>query len=402
MCLIFAFILLGSVSNVALAQNQASFSGGNAYQTVKELTQIGPRQCAGPGEKTAFASMKTKIESYGIATTMWDFSYDEVKTAPFQQPEGYLSQYWFGYPKGTSSVLLFGDAGDKAPIIIGAHIDSLRTTVGANDNATGSAVLVELARVTHALGKKGFVFALLGCEEVGLLGSYYMANTMPVTPAAMISVDMVGFRGNSRVFYLDSFNESLENSLGSVIKMKKAEYKSNYQKEWPNLGTSDHFSFALKGVPAVSLNWQETDCPSDVPKDWCGVPMWKIYEPMHSPQDTLDKVDQAALQGIGDVLSAWIILVDPNLIKPGPVPTKPIGWHEAKPLVPNAKAPSAPPPTGQNQTGPTGTGQYMVVAGDTLAGIGRKYNTDYLTIAKMNGIAPPYTIFIGQTLKVPK
>lgn len=39
--------------------------------------------------------------------------------------------------------------------------------------------------------------------------------------------------------------------------------------------------------------------------------------------------------------------------------------------------------------------------GETLASIGRRYGTDYLTLARLNGIRPPYTIYPGQRLRLP-
>lgn len=51
--------------------------------------------------------------------------------------------------------------------------------------------------------------------------------------------------------------------------------------------------------------------------------------------------------------------------------------------------------------GPAGGATYTVVAGDTLSGIAQRYNTNYQTLAAMNGIANPNLIKAGQVLKVP-
>lgn len=63
-------------------------------------------------------------------------------------------------------------------------------------------------------------------------------------------------------------------------------------------------------------------------------------------------------------------------------------------------APSAPTPTPQTALRPAG-GEHLVQRGETLAAIGRRYGTDYLTLARLNGIRPPYTIYAGQRLRLP-
>lgn len=47
------------------------------------------------------------------------------------------------------------------------------------------------------------------------------------------------------------------------------------------------------------------------------------------------------------------------------------------------------------------SGEHIVQRGDTLASIGRRYGIDYLTLARLNGIGPPYAIHPGQRLRLP-
>jgi murein DD-endopeptidase MepM/ murein hydrolase activator NlpD len=44
---------------------------------------------------------------------------------------------------------------------------------------------------------------------------------------------------------------------------------------------------------------------------------------------------------------------------------------------------------------------HQVQRGETLAAIARRYGTDYVTLARLNGLAPPYTIYPGQSLRLP-
>ncbi len=67
-----------------------------------------------------------------------------------------------------------------------------------------------------------------------------------------------------------------------------------------------------------------------------------------------------------------------------------------RPQVSSASASSA---TGAPR--PAGGGEHVVQRGETLAAIGRRYGTDYLTLARLNGIRAPYTIYPGQRLRLP-
>jgi len=88
-------------------------------------------------------------------------------------------------------------------IVVGAHFDHCGTHLGmhfpgANDNASGSAAVMEMARVVAALPKKparSIAFVLFGGEETGLQGCHRFAEGLPYRfqkVAAMINLDMVG------------------------------------------------------------------------------------------------------------------------------------------------------------------------------------------------------------------
>jgi len=113
----------------------------------------------------------------------------------------------------TSNVLAWWAGSDpglsKETVILGAHHDHLGTQgglvfPGADDNASGSAVLLEIARVLAATGsrpKRSLLFLSFAGEEQGLLGSrFYVANpSVPLSAVtAMVNVDHAGV-GNGKV-----------------------------------------------------------------------------------------------------------------------------------------------------------------------------------------------------------
>lgn len=151
----------------------------------------------------------------------------------------------------------------KEYVIIGAHMDHLGISPlgevmnGANDNASGTAVVMEIARVLRLSGfkpKRTIVFALWAGEDQGLWGSKYYADH-PLYPmektVTYINFDMVGqgkpepvpFRG---VYYGPQIWKVLKEKLPEEI-LKKVEASRG------GPGGSDHTPFLMKGVPGFFI-----------------------------------------------------------------------------------------------------------------------------------------------------
>ncbi len=136
---------------------------------------------------------------------------------------------------------------------------------GAIDNATGTAGLLELARLQKAAGpaERSIVFLWVTAEEKGLLGSeYYAAN--PLYPlartAGVLNADGMNVFGPSKDFTISG---STRLELLDMLVAKAAERGRTYTPD-PNTYAgyffrSDHFSLAKRGVPAISfgggLDW---------------------------------------------------------------------------------------------------------------------------------------------------
>ena len=126
-------------------------------------------------------------------------------------------------------------------IIIGCHYDSVRGTPGADDNASGCAMTLALAR---SLSKKKLVhtikYIFFDNEESGMVGSRYYANNMKDKCIFMVNFDMVG---NLRI---KSFIPS-DVFPGLFKKFPWAKQISFRQ----GAGPSDHAPFQRKGIPFV-------------------------------------------------------------------------------------------------------------------------------------------------------
>jgi Zn-dependent M28 family amino/carboxypeptidase len=193
--------------------------------------------------------------------------------------------------------------GSKHPdetVIYSAHWDHLgvgqpdasgdRIYHGAVDNGTGTAAVLELARA-FAKGPKperSVVFLNFTAEEKGLLGSeYYAAN--PLYPlgktVGVINMDALDPYGPARNFTISgSAKLDLLDDLIATAKRWNVTYSADPKPEAGHFFRSDHFSFAKRGVPAISF--QSGD-------DWVngGLAAGKAYEDLyvakhyHQPSD---------------------------------------------------------------------------------------------------------------------
>ena len=177
-------------------------------------------------------------------------------------------------------------------VIIGAHYDHLGLggqyslapsqtgTVhpGADDNASGTAGVMELARyfAKQARQKRGILFLNFAGEEQGLLGSAYYADhpLLPLAKAvAMINLDMIGRMRDNRLYIGGAASgTTLKETLEKLIPASglKVDYSGG-----PSEGSSDHTSFTAHQVPALFF--------------FSG-----LHSDYHKPSDTWDKIDAPA------------------------------------------------------------------------------------------------------------
>jgi Zn-dependent M28 family amino/carboxypeptidase len=130
---------------------------------------------------------------------------------------------------------------------------------GAVDNATGIAGLVELGRVfaQQPRTERSVVFLAVTAEEKGLLGSeYYGANPLyPLaTTAGVINIDALSPQGPAHDFSISgSAKLSLIDDLVAAAAKDGLRYSPDGHPEAGYFFRSDHFSFAKRGVPALSF-----------------------------------------------------------------------------------------------------------------------------------------------------
>ncbi len=187
-------------------------------------------------------------------------------------------------------------------ILIGAHFDSWDYGTGAQDNGTGSAMVMEVARVIAALGQppnRTIRFALWGGEEEGLVGStaYVQSHAAELEKCiAVLNTDNgSGHPKGWKVQGRKDLKEAMQPISDSLLKDLSGDelsMKTTYD--------TDHGPFMLHGIPALDLL----------------VDMSKYGEVHHKSSDTFDKVDPLYLKGGAAIVAvtAWAIVQNPQPI----------------------------------------------------------------------------------------
>jgi hypothetical protein len=187
-------------------------------------------------------------------------------------------------------VLPGGDATRaREAIVIGAHHDHVgfggRLSLspdkreihnGADDNASGTAAIIEIARAAaadRARFPRTLIFIAFAGEERGLLGSahYVSQPRVPIeNTVAMLNLDMVG-RANGAVDVSGlEVSPSMEADLEAAVKASGSTLK--IRREGPGVGRSDDYSFVERRIPAINF-------------------FTGFHDDYHRPSDDWEKID---------------------------------------------------------------------------------------------------------------
>lgn len=168
-------------------------------------------------------------------------------------------------------------------ILISAHLDHLgvrpdgKIMYGANDDASGTAAVLELARaLAGTKHRRGILFAAYGSEEAGGFGAHWFAAHPPVPLTdivANLEIEMIGQQDPklpAGTMMMTGFERS---TFGDTLKAHGALVTTDPYPEQNFFRRSDNYALALKGVVAHTVS------------GWATVPTY------HTPEDTIDKLD---------------------------------------------------------------------------------------------------------------
>ncbi|MBK8698835.1 MAG: M28 family peptidase [Saprospiraceae bacterium] len=216
-------------------------------------------------------------------------------------------------------------------VIVSAHYDHLgkrgdQIFYGANDNASGTSTILELAQAFAMARAGGYkpersvVFMLATGEEKGLLGSEYYVNN-PLMPlektVANVNVDMVGriddkhINDPDYIYVIGSDRLSTDlHKLNEDVNQKYSQLTLDYtynSESDPNryYYRSDHYNFAEKGIPAIFY-------------------FNGVHADYHQPTDTADKIDYEKMANVGKLIfhTIWEIANRPDRLKVDVLPMK--------------------------------------------------------------------------------
>ena len=149
-------------------------------------------------------------------------------------------------------------------VMAGAHLDSWHSSLGAADNADGSAVMLEAVRILKAVGaqpRRTIRIALWGGEEEGLLGSCawttrYLSPDSAAREKLSLYLNMDPGTGPVYGFYMEG-NEAAKSIFDAWLEpFRDLGYRRNLIS---GIGNTDHLSFIAQGVPGFNPIQDYTD-----------------------------------------------------------------------------------------------------------------------------------------------
>jgi Zn-dependent M28 family amino/carboxypeptidase len=271
------------------------------------------RQTGTDGELLAADYIAERFESLGLSTNGPDGYYQtfsfKPKTDPHQQIN-YTVKDGDSTITGTN-VIGFIDNNAEHTIIIGAHYDHLGYGAegslyrgdakeihnGADDNASGVAVLLNLAKKLKKKNKgNNYLFIAFSGEEMGLLGSNYFTKkpTIDLSKANyMLNMDMVGRLKEDNT--LAVYGVGTSPILKQVVKANNSKFKIIENES--GVGPSDHTSFYNSDIPVLHFFTGQ-------------------HEDYHKPGDDTEKLNYEGME----IISTYIFDIISDLDNNGKLP----------------------------------------------------------------------------------
>jgi hypothetical protein len=244
------------------------------------------RQAGTESEVVAAQKIKRWFDKAGVPATFQEFTY-------VRRGVSYESQNVVAYRRADLK-----RPGEPTPlVIVGAHYDAVPAGQGADDNASGVGVVLEVAqRLSHYKIDYDIAFVAFGAEEGGLNGSNYFVSQMSEAVVAraivMINFDSLIFGDKLYIHAGANGKTWARDAMLPVILLRKLpiEMQPGLNPDYPAgltpNGFSDYTAFNIAGIPVVafeSTNWEIGDLDGYEQTAEYGS-YW------HTPNDTLEQI----------------------------------------------------------------------------------------------------------------
>ena len=208
---------------------------------------------------------------------------------------------------------------EDGTVMVGAHLDSVREGPGINDNGSGSATILEIARQMSELRiepAKKVRFAFWGAEEIGLVGSTRYAEELSEDEVENLGVylnfDMLGSPNFVRFVYDASSGPLGSGRAEEVFTDYFASQDLEMRTDSTLEGRSDHGPFADKGVPVGGLFTGAEGTKTEEEAEAFGGEAGEPHDPCyHAACDTVENLNPRALDEMSDAAAhATLVLAD--------------------------------------------------------------------------------------------
>ncbi|MCB5168740.1 M28 family metallopeptidase [Streptomyces bambusae] len=237
------------------------------------------------GYKASIDYVKAKLDAAGFTTTLQTFT-----------------------SSGATGYNLIADwpGGDPNSVLMaGAHLDSVSSGAGINDNGSGSAAVLETALAVSRSGltpTKHLRFGWWGAEELGLIGSKYYVNQLPTAERAKVSgylnFDMIGSPNPGYFVYDD------DPTIEQTFKTYFAGIGVPTEIETEGDGRSDHASFKNVGIPVGGLFTGASNTKTSAQaQKWGGTAGQSFDRCYHSSCDNTSNINDTALDRNSDAVA---------------------------------------------------------------------------------------------------
>lgn len=271
------------------------FDGKVAYEKyLMAQINLGPRPAGSAANRATGDYIITQLNESKWQVETQDFVYRNV---PIRNIIGKIAQ-------GRGPIIIIGAHYDTRPRADQDPANRTQPILGANDGASGVAVLLELARVLDASKLKNEVWlAFFDAEDNGDLpgcvvvpppctnepwtwsiGATYMADHLPSIPYAVIVLDMIG-DADQNIYYEQNSDTEIQQQLWSIA--ARLGYTRQFIPNFKWSMSDDHTPFLQRGIRAVDV----------IDFDY---PYW------HTLEDTADKVSAESLERVGRVVQTWL------------------------------------------------------------------------------------------------
>ena len=256
------------------------------------------RQTGTDGEKKAANYIAKRFKDLGLSAKGTKNFHQEFSFIPKTDPHAEVT--FTKNEDGTitgRNVIGYINNDAKNTIVIGAHYDHLgyggdgslfRDSIkaihnGADDNASGTAIMLDLARkLNNTNTNNNYLFIAFSGEEMGLLGSNYFVKNPTINTKAvsyMINMDMVGRLKKDNA--LAVYGTGTSPMFKQVLKAHNTKFKLIENES--GVGPSDHTSFYLADIPVLHFFTGQ-------------------HEDYHKPGDDADKLNYQGMETISEYI----------------------------------------------------------------------------------------------------